>query len=111
MTDVGKSASTRLLYVTMPNEASAHVIGQALVEARLAACVNIFPVIGTIYRWEDKIEHASETAMIVKTSNPDGARAAIMEQHPYETPAVVALAVDAEASNPAFIDWIATNSI
>lgn len=96
------------LYVTAPDEAAAERIGAALVEARAAACVNILPRIRSIYRWDGAVERANEAAMIVKTTTAAAgrARAVIGALHPYETPAIAAIPIDASRSAEKFIDWI-----
>ncbi len=102
MTDI------RLLYVTTPDEETARRIAEALVEEHLAACVNILAPMRSVYRWEGVIEDSVETPMIVKTSAAKAATARdrVLELHPYETPAIIALDVEAGASAPAFLQWI-----
>ena len=97
-----------LLYVTAPDMDAAEALGDALIEARLAACVNILPGVRARYRWEGQIETAEECVMIVKTTNANAgaARDLIVERHPYETPAVLALPTDAAQSNAAFAQWV-----
>ena len=56
-----------IVYTTFPNEEDARKLGAYLIEERLAACVNVFPGMVSIYRWQDNIETASEAAMIIKT--------------------------------------------
>ena len=98
----------RLLYATAPDEETARRIAHALVEDRLAACVNLFPQMRSVYRWEGAVESASETAMIVKTtaSAADRARDRILALHPHEEPAVLSLGVEAQGSSSAFLSWI-----
>lgn len=98
------------LYVTAPDEAAAGRIAEALVEGRLAACVNILPRIRSVYRWEGAIERADETAMIVKTTaaRADAARAIIQSRHSYETPVIAALVIDSGRSGEKFVRWIAS---
>ncbi len=101
------------LYVTAPDDAAARRIAEALVEGRLAACVNILPRIRSVYRWKGEIERADEAAMIVKTTaaRAVAARALIQSLHPYETPTIAALAVDAERSGEKFVGWIASETM
>ena len=77
---------------------------------RLAACVNIFPRIRSVYRWRGAVERGEEAAMIVKTTGAKvgPARAAIERLHPYETPVIAAIAIDAGMSGGAFADWVRT---
>lgn len=97
-----------LLYATAPDAETAEFIGAALVEARLAACVNILGPVRSIYRWNDRVERAEEVAFLAKTTRglARAACAAIVERHPYDLPAVAAYDVSAAGSNPAFLDWI-----
>lgn len=101
-----------LLYSTAPDEATAERIGAALVEARLAACANIIPGMRSIYRWNDAVETAAETVLIVKTvrARAEEARALLCRLHPYETPCVLALPVAPAGSNPDFLAWLAAES-
>lgn len=101
-----------MIYTTWPDERSARAFAGEAVEAGLAACGNIGGPITSVYRWKGAVEQASETPMWLKTTrNKAGVlRALFLERHPYETPAFVALAVDAEASSPAFLAWIAAES-
>ena len=90
------------LYVTAPDVKSARSLASALVEARLAACVNILPQMQSVYRWEGKIETADECVLFVKTTaaQSEATRDLILEQHPYDTPCVAALDISATGSNP-----------
>ncbi len=99
----------RFLYCTAPDAATAGAIAEALVNERLAACVNILPSMESIYRWNDAIEHANETVLIVKTTSASApaASARIAALHPYDTPAIAAIEVKQSGSNAAFLNWIA----
>lgn len=96
------------LYVTAPDDDAASRIADALVEARAAACVNIFPRIRSVYRWNGAVERSEETAMIVKTTaaRSGAARALIERLHPYDTPVIAALPLNAGKSGEKFVDWI-----
>lgn len=95
-----------LLYTTWPSIVEAEKAGHAIVEKRLAACVNILPGMVSHYWWEGKIERAEETVMIVKTraSLVRDAGAAIKKLHSYETPAIMSLPV--ESVDPDYHKWI-----
>lgn len=103
-------ADITLLYVTVPQHALAEVIGRTLVEESLAACVNILGDIGSIYRWEGKIEQAAEVALLVKTasSTAEAAIARIATLHPYACPAILALPVNGGFSP--FLAWVGKES-
>lgn len=96
------------LYVTAPDEALATSIADTLVGERLAACVNIIPGVRSVYRWKGAVERGEEAAMIVKTTaaTAAAARAAIARLHPYETPVIAAIGVDAANSGGPFLDWV-----
>lgn len=83
-----------VVLITAPPD-KAGTIARILVEERLAACVNIVREIRSIYRWQGKIEDASEALLIVKTTakRMDDLKAKILEIHPYETPEIIALPV------------------
>jgi periplasmic divalent cation tolerance protein len=98
------------LYVTCPDLTGADAIGQALVEARLAASVNILPGARSIYWWRRKIERADEVAMVVKTMRSCVERAivVIVARHPYDTPAIVVF--DIVGGSPRYLDWLAAEA-
>ena len=85
-----------LVYTTWPSIVEAEQAGRAIVERRLAACVNILPGMISHYWWEGKIERAEEAVMIVKTraALADAVRQAVKELHSYETPSIMVLPVD-----------------
>jgi periplasmic divalent cation tolerance protein len=95
-----------LIYVTVPTLDLARRVGASVVASRLAACVNILPVMHSIYRWQGKIESADEVAMLIKTraSLADALMAHILTLHPYETPAMLTLPIT--GGHPPFLDWI-----
>ncbi len=99
------------LYVTHPHEGEAASLGQALVESRLAACVNILPGMRTIYTWEGRVETGHEVVMIVKTRAELAGEITrrIKAAHPYECPCVVTLAVS--GGEPAYLDWIWSSTV
>ena len=91
---------------TFPNDQDALRIGSAVVEARLAACVNVLPAIRSIYRWKGEIEQADEVLLLIKTTQQafPALRGRIKELHPYETPEIIAVpVVDGLAG---YLGWI-----
>ncbi len=100
------------IYTTWPDTGSAQAAAASLVEARLCACANILPGMTSVYRWEGAIETAQECVMILKTTDAQASalRQRIMELHPYDTPCLLALPVDAAASAPDFLAWIAAET-
>ena len=95
------------LYVTAPSFDVADTIGRALVEERLAACVNIFSGMHSIYRWQGKIETAVEVVLIAKSRVALFAEIEkrVRELHPYDCPCLVAWPI--EAGYQPYLDWIA----
>ncbi len=98
------------VYVTTPSLEEAKAIASFVVENRLAAGVNIFPEVHSIYHWQGKVENAKECVCIFKTRQDNFTllRDAIMEKHSYITPCIVALPV-ADAA-PEFAKWIQEES-
>jgi periplasmic divalent cation tolerance protein len=95
-----------LIYTTLETAADARALGRSLVEARLAACVNIFPPITAIYEWEGKLEESGEVAMLIKSRRAlqDRLLAEAKKLHPYETPAL--LVIEPSAGDADFCRWI-----
>ena len=87
-----------------PDEAKK--IARALVEQKLAACVNIVPKIQSVYRWKGEIEEAEELLLVIKTASPQQGKvcAAIQELHSYELPECVVLAI--EDGSEQYLKWI-----
>ncbi|NJL09070.1 MAG: divalent-cation tolerance protein CutA [Methylacidiphilales bacterium] len=99
-----------LVYTTWPSVVEAEAAGAALVEAGLAACVNILPGMRSVYRWQGAVERAFETVMIVKTraARAEAVAAAIKARHPYDTPAIMVLPVI--SGEPGYLAWIAAET-
>ena len=76
------------VYSTFPDTESALAVGRALVDRKLAACVNIYPPMTSVYVWQGKHEETQEVAAFIKTrrSLVESAVAAARAQHPYPTP-------------------------
>jgi periplasmic divalent cation tolerance protein len=95
-----------LVLTTAGSEQEADKIAHALVERRLAACVNIVPRIQSVYRWDGKVESAEEFLLIIKTTRnrEEGVRSAIQEKHLYKLPECIAIAI--EAGSEKYLQWI-----
>ena len=95
-----------LVYTTWPSIVEAERAGRAIVEKRLAACVNILPGMISHYWWEGTIERAEEAVMLVKTraSLAEVVRQAVKELHSYTTPAIMVL--PAESVDADYYRWI-----
>jgi periplasmic divalent cation tolerance protein len=96
-----------LVLTNLADMASARLLARALVEQRLAACVNMLPAVQSVYRWNDVIEEAAEVTLLIKTTTAryDELEQAIRALHPYELPEVIAVPVS--AGSPAYLAWIA----
>ncbi len=98
------------VYTAWPTPGTAAAVGAALVAARLAAAVNIFPGASSIYRWRGAVERAQETVMVVKTRRGriEKVIAEVKRRHIYEEPgiAIVPLA----GGSPGYLDWMRRES-
>ena len=99
-----------LVIANCPDEACANHIALAVVEAGLAACVNLLPRVQSIYRWQGAIESASEVPLLIKTTagRYTELEAAIRELHPYDVPEIIALPI--AQGLPAYLDWLAAET-
>lgn len=100
----------RVVFVTAANEDEGARIARALVERRLAACVNIISPIRSIYSWKGNIEDDREVLMIAKTraENFPALAATVKELHSYDTPEVIALPITAGSEK--YLDWLSENT-
>ena len=96
-----------LIYATFPSIDEAKRIGGTLVDARLAACVNVFPGMVSIYEWEGVRETAEEVAMIIKTRKEKTEQVLdeVKRLHPYDVPALLVLPT--QGGSAEYSAWIA----
>ena len=96
----------RLVLTTTSSQEEARRIANALVERRLAACVNIVSKIDSIYRWKGKVEEAQEFLLLIKTTESavEKLRDAIQELHSYEVPECIVLPI--ESGSERYLNWI-----
>jgi periplasmic divalent cation tolerance protein len=96
----------RLVVTTTSSQEEARRIANALVERRLAACVNIVSKIDSIYRWKGKVEEAQEFLLLIKTTESavENLRDAIQELHSYEVPECIVLPI--ESGSEKYLNWI-----
>ena len=101
---------TLLILTNCPDEESANVIALAVVEAKLAACVNILPRVQSVYRWQGTVESASEIPLLIKSTakNYPALEAAIRARHPYDIPEIIALPI--RQGLPAYLNWVAAET-
>lgn len=95
----------KLVFTTAATKEEAEEIALALVERKLAACVNIV-AIHSVYRWKDEVESSPEHLLIIKTTAAafDRVRAAINELSSYDLPECIQLSID--AGSQAYLQWI-----
>ena len=91
---------------TTETKADAQAIADALVERRLAACVQVIGPITSTYRWQGEIETAEEWLGVIKSRQDlyDVLEAAIREVHPYDVPEI--LAVPVVAGSKDYLAWL-----
>ncbi|MEJ5211786.1 MAG: divalent-cation tolerance protein CutA [Burkholderiales bacterium] len=96
-----------LVISNLPDQDSAQALAQAAVTARLAACVNVMAPCSSVYRWQGRLESATEVPVFFKTSRERYAEleAFIRARHPYELPEIVAVPI--ETGLPAYLQWLA----
>jgi periplasmic divalent cation tolerance protein len=82
-------------------------LARALVEAHLAACVNILPGVESIYWWENRVTQDSEQLLVIKTTDErlEELRRALLERHPYELPELVV--IEPSQVDERYAAWIA----
>ena len=99
-----------LIYTTLPTIEDARSLGDALVAGRLAACVNIFPGMISIFEWQGAREEAGEVAMVIKTrsSLTDAVLDEATRLHPYNVPALLVLPTAGGGAD--YCAWIAAQT-
>lgn len=97
----------RIVLSTAGSEEEARRIAQYLIQNELAACVNIVPLIESIYRWQGKIESSREYLLLIKTTSGNFAavKAAIQQLHSYDLPECISVAIEDGSSD--YLEWIA----
>jgi len=94
-----------IIYITAGDMAEARKIGRMLIEERLSACVNIFPIT-SIFRWKGKVDEANEFGIFVKTRSEKvkEIEKKVKEIHSYEVPCVVSFNIDDGSAD--YLKWI-----
>jgi periplasmic divalent cation tolerance protein len=106
-----ETAQTLLILTNLPDEASAQTLASRLVEARLAACVNILAPCRSVYRWQGAVEDAREVPLLIKTTvaRYPALEAAIRASHPYELPEIIAVPI--VRGLPDYLSWVAAETL
>ena len=104
--------SMLLVLTNLPDRAAAERLADALLEKRLAACVNILAPCRSVYRWKGEVQHDEEHPVLIKSTAEayPALESAIRAGHPYELPEIIAVPI--ERGLPAYLDWVSaeTNS-
>jgi periplasmic divalent cation tolerance protein len=98
-----------VVLVTCPPD-KAQAIATALVEERVAACVNVVPSLSSVYRWKGAVHVDSEALLIVKSTRErfEALKQAVLRHHPYELPEVIAVSVD--RGHAPYLEWVIESS-
>jgi periplasmic divalent cation tolerance protein len=99
-----------VVLTTLPGDADAGAFARALVEGRLAACVNLLPLMESIYRWEGNIEKEPERQIVIKTTRLRlvALWERVRDLHPYDVPEFIVLPI--VDGNDAYLRWIAEST-
>ena len=99
-----------LVLTTLPVDAAAPAFAHALVEARLAACVNLLPPMDSVYRWKGAVERENERQVIIKTTMPrvDALWQRVRDLHPYDVPEFVVIPI--VDGNQSYLQWVAEST-
>lgn len=94
----------------LPDSDSAFNLARELVKMRLAACVNVLSPVTSIYRWEDKLEEATEIPVLIKSThdNYSAIEAVIRRTHPYELPEIVSWTLERGLAD--YLAWVERES-
>jgi periplasmic divalent cation tolerance protein len=95
-----------VVLVTAPSKDVGRDVALALLEQKLAACVNVVPSIASLYTWEGELRSDEEVLLVIKTVAAafDALTAAVRAVHPYEVPEIIALSIVAGSQD--YLDWI-----
>ncbi len=103
---MNKMSSKTVVFITTSTEEEAHRIAEALLKQRKAACVNIVPRVSSLFWWQDKLESAQESLLIVKTNTPllNQIVRLVKEIHSYDIPEIIAMPII--GGNQDYLEWI-----
>jgi periplasmic divalent cation tolerance protein len=96
----------RIVLTTLPASADAPTFARALVDERLAACVNVLPAMQSVYRWQDAVQQDDERQLVIKTwqDRLPALEARLESLHPYDVPELLVLEVVGGGS--AYLEWL-----
>ena len=95
-----------VIFITAGSPEEAHKVAEALLEQRMAACVNIVPEVHSLFWWEGHLDSGKETLLLVKTkaSLLEDVVRLVKEVHSYDVPEIIALPII--GGNQDYLDWI-----
>ncbi len=95
-----------VVLTTLPAGVDAETLARELVEARVAACVNVLPEVRSIYEWDESVQVEREQQLIIKTAQGRVSElwTALRSRHPYDTPEFVVLPI--VDGNADYLDWL-----
>ena len=95
-----------VVLTTVPNAVEAEMLARKIVEAELAACVQILPPMKSVYVWENAVQTESENLLLIKTLGDkfEQLEKFIREHHSYDVPEIIAL--PAEKISAGYLDWM-----
>jgi periplasmic divalent cation tolerance protein len=95
-----------LILCTAPSDEVAATLARGLVEAKLAACVNVVSGLRSFYAWKGELRDEAEVQLLIKSRRArfDALEAWLREHHPYEVPEIIALPI--ERGSAAYLGWI-----
>jgi periplasmic divalent cation tolerance protein len=96
----------RIVLTTESTLDEANKLGRTLVEERLVACATLLPVVQSIYHWNDQIQSAPETMVLLKTSSEklDALENRLRELHSYRVPEFLVLPI--EHGSASYLEWL-----
>ena len=103
---MSKTKELLVVYCTCPDNDAAISMANSIIDANLAACVNIIPGLTSIYRWKGKRQQGTEELLLIKTTSdayPE-LEQHLANNHPYELPEIIAVPI--KAGLPAYLEWV-----
>lgn len=106
MTAIASTTSTVIILTTLPAGHDGSAVARQLVDARLAACVNVLAPMQSIYRWQETVQEDPERQLVIKTRTEciEPLHAHLRALHPYDVPEFLVLPVTAGAQS--YLDWV-----
>lgn len=95
-----------VVFITVADEEEARLISRVLLKQRKAACINIIPGVNSLFWWQEKIDSAQESLLVIKTRSAllDEVIQLVKEIHSYDVPEIIALPII--GGNKDYLEWI-----